>query len=60
MVLNILRLQLISRRINMYTLCDTCPAFCAEDNWDGYLCDGCDPYVYDDEYEEYEGDENAE
>ena len=46
----------------MYTLCDTCPAFCAEDNWDGYLCDGCDPYVYDDEYEEYEekGDENAE
>ena len=44
----------------MYTLCDTCPAFCAEDNWDEYLCDGCDPYVYDDEYEEYEGDENAE
>ncbi len=40
-------------------LCDTCPCFCSEDNFDGYLCEGCDPYVYnynddtegDDEYE---------
>ena len=37
-------------------LCDSCPCFCTEDNFDGYLCENCDPYIYfneegDDEYE---------
>lgn len=38
-------------------LYDTCSCFCTEDNFDGYLCEGCDPYQYnyndegDDEYE---------
>ena len=41
------------------SLCDICPCFCAEDNFDGYLCEGCDPYIENvfDYYEE-EGDEN--
>ena len=44
----------------MITLCDVCPCFCAEDNFDNYLCEDCDPYMDDkfDYYEEEEGDEN--
>lgn len=45
------------------SLCDICPCFCTEDNFDGYLCEGCDPCIEDefdafDYYEEEEGDEN--
>ncbi len=28
-------------------LCDTCPYFCADDNFDNYLCEDCDPFAYD-------------
>lgn len=61
MELSILKSLLISERIKLeefICLCDTCPCFCAEDNFDGYLCEDCDPYVYsydkegdDDEHE---------
>lgn len=38
--------------------CDICPVFYSENNWDGYLCEGCDPYVYEYEEEEEEEDGN--
>jgi hypothetical protein len=46
---------------NIICLCDTCPCFCSEDNYDNYLCEGCDPYsLYDDYDFEDEGDDQYE
>ena len=45
-----------------FCMCDFCSAFCAEDNYDNYLCEGCDPFVYEDEDEgddEYEYEEGV-
>lgn len=40
-------------------LCDTCPCFCADDNFDNYLCEDCDPYAYDYNFDD-EGDDEYE
>jgi len=40
-------------------LCTTCPCFCSEDNFDNYLCEDCDPFAYDYDFED-EGDDNYE
>jgi len=42
--------------MDIICMCDNCSCFCSEDNFDGYLCEGCDPYMYED----YEGDDEYE
>lgn len=44
--------------MDFYCKCSTCPCFCVEDNFDGYLCEGCDPYMYD-EFEDEGDDEDG-
>ena len=46
--------------INFTCKCDNCPVFCAEDNYDSYLCEGCDPYCEDYDYDDEEGDDEDE
>ena len=42
---------------NFVCLCTTCPCFDPDDNFDNYLCDDCDPFAYDYDFEdEEEGD----
>ena len=62
MALSILRLLLIRKSIKMekpICLCDTCPYFCVDNNFDNYLCKDCDPYAYDYNFDD-EGDDEYE